>query len=62
MMKRTHDEEIKKIEQYETRLLAEYHHIESLYHRVCERERQAMVLVYKWKEEKSKSKRHDCTI
>ncbi|CUA79287.1 AAA family ATPase [Anoxybacillus suryakundensis] len=52
MMKRTYDEEIKKIEQYEARLLAVFHHLESLYHRVCEREKQAMLLVYKWKEEK----------
>lgn len=51
-MKQTYDREMKQMQQLEARLAEEFRHVEWLYHRVCEREKQAMVLVYQWKEEK----------
>lgn len=51
-MKQAYVEEMKQLEQQQARLTTQFYHVETLYHRVCEREKQAMVLVYKWKEEK----------
>jgi len=54
-LRRAYDEEKKRTQQHEAHLTTHFRHVESLYDRVCEREKEAIALVYKWKEEKKES-------
>ncbi|ACJ34587.1 AAA family ATPase [Anoxybacillus flavithermus] len=51
-LKQTYDEVMKQMKESEARFVATFRYVESLYHRVCEREKQVAVLIYQKKEEK----------